>query len=100
MLGAPENRRLYPVGDQEQQPLIIAHRGGANEYPENSIESFDAMRAAGFTHIETDAHATSDGVAVFAHDPQLDRTTDATGNIADYTWSELSKVKDAAPARR
>lgn len=96
MLGAPENRRLYPVGDQEQQPLIIAHRGGANEYPENSIESFDAMRAAGFTHIETDAHATSDGVAVFAHDPQLDRTTDATGNIADYTWSELSKVKDAS----
>ncbi|MGO1714145.1 MAG: glycerophosphodiester phosphodiesterase family protein [Ancrocorticia populi] len=80
-------------------PLVIAHRGGANEYPENSIASFQAMQGAGFTHIETDAHATSDGVAVFAHDPELDRTTDATGNIADYTWNQLAKVRDASGNR-
>lgn len=90
---ASQRYRLYPVGGN---PLVIAHRGGANEYPENSIASFQAMRKAGFTHIETDAHATSDGVAVFAHDPELDRTTDATGEVSSYTWAELSKVRDAS----
>ncbi|MGO1590397.1 MAG: glycerophosphodiester phosphodiesterase [Ancrocorticia sp.] len=88
--------RLYPIGEK---PLVIAHRGGANEYPENSIASFEAMRKAGFTFIETDAHATADGVAVLAHDPKLDRTTDATGRVSDYTWAELATVRDGSGNR-
>ena len=53
--------RLYPYGEA---PLVMAHRGGGNEQPENSIVAFEAMRAQGFTYMETDAHVTSDGVAL------------------------------------
>lgn len=87
--------RLYECGGE---PLVIAHRGG-NEQPENSIAAFKAMRDSGFSYIETDARATSDGVAVICHDPFLDRTTDGTGSISSYTWRELSKVRDLSGNR-
>ncbi len=80
-------------------PLILAHRGGAGECPENSRVAFKAALAAGFRHIETDVRATKDGVAVIFHDATLDRTTDGTGPIAEYTWRELSKVRDVSGGR-
>ena len=88
--------RLYPYGDA---PLVMAHRGGGNEHPENSLVAFEAMRAQGFTYMETDAHVTSDGVAVISHDPILDRITDGVGFISHHTWREISKFHDASGNR-
>ena len=81
--------RLYSVGE----PVILAHRGGAVDYAENSPEAFAAMRDLGFRYIETDARATSDGVAVLCHDETLDRTTDSKGPISARTWRELQQVR-------
>lgn len=81
--------RLYSVGE----PVILAHRGGAVDYAENSPEAFAAMRDLGFRYIETDARATSDGVAVLCHDETLDRTTDSKGPISGRTWRELQQVR-------
>ena len=47
----------------------------------------------GANGIETDVQATKDGVLVLFHDDTLERVTDSTGKIADYTWEELQKVK-------
>ncbi|WP_240611244.1 MULTISPECIES: glycerophosphodiester phosphodiesterase family protein [unclassified Actinobaculum] len=80
-------------------PLILAHRGGANEHPENSAQAFEAARAAGFRHIETDAHVTRDDVAVLCHDPELDRTAGGSGEISAYRWNELSRLRDASGGR-
>lgn len=80
---------VYSIGD----PIIIAHRGGASEHPENTPAAFAANKRDGFTFIETDAHVTRDGIAVLSHDPTLDRTTDSRGRVIDYTWRELSRVK-------
>ena len=88
--------RLYPYGEA---PLVMAHRGGGNEQPENSIIAFEAMRDAGFTCMETDAHVTSDGVAVISHDPILDRITDGSGLISNHTWGEVMKLRDESGNR-
>lgn len=83
--------RLWKIGEM---PVVLAHRGGGNEVPENSIEAFHTMRDSGFRYIETDCHATSDGAVVVFHDPILDRVTEATGKISDWTWNDLQEVKD------
>ena len=70
-------------------PVAIAHRGGAEDAPENTIEAFGAAVAMGYRFLETDAHVTRDGVVVAFHDPRLDRITDRTGAIASLPIAEV-----------
>ncbi|NKQ52165.1 glycerophosphodiester phosphodiesterase [Amycolatopsis sp. K13G38] len=60
---------------------------------ENSLSAFRRAVAEGFQYLETDVHATSDGVVVVHHDAALDRTTDAHGPIATQTWSAVRRAK-------
>ena len=70
-------------------PVAIAHRGGAEEAPENTIEAFGAAVALGYRYLETDAHVTRDGVVVAFHDSRLDDATDRTGAIAGLSIAEV-----------
>lgn len=70
-------------------PVAIAHRGGAEEAPQNTLEAFAAAVALGYRYLETDAHLTCDGVLVAFHDPRLDELTDRTGTITDLTVAEV-----------
>lgn len=83
---------MYPVTGVHG-PIILAHRGGGGEAPENSAEAFGALRALGVRHIETDAHISADGVVVVNHDETVDRTFDASGRISDFTWEELRLLR-------
>ncbi len=74
-------------------PLAIAHRGGAGVYPENTERAFRHAVNLGFTHLETDVHVTSDGVAVAFHDDALDRVTDREGVIAELPWAEVQRAR-------
>lgn len=80
---------LYPIG----APIVVAHRGGAGECPENTAEAFLTMVERGFCYLETDARATLDGVAVLSHDATLDRTVGVGGKVRGYTWRELARVR-------
>ena len=80
---------LYPIG----APIVLAHRGGAGECPENTAEAFLTMVERGFRYLETDARATLDGVAVLSHDATLDRTAGVGGKVRGYTWRELARVR-------
>lgn len=76
-------------------PRAFAHRGwhtGDLSGMENSLTAFRRAVAEGYRYIETDLHATSDGVAVVHHDPDLDRTTDASGTIRELTWPRVSSA--------
>ena len=72
----------------ERPPVAIAHRGGAEEAPENTVEAFAAAVALGYRYLETDAHATRDGEVVAFHDPRLD----GGGAIAELLLEEVQAV--------
>lgn len=72
---------------------MFAHRGLALEVPENTLLAFAKALAAGATYLETDVHASSDGVAVIAHDPDLQRIAGRPGLVEDFTFAELSKME-------
>ena len=77
-------------------PRAFAHRGwhvGELAGMENSLSAFRRAVAEGFRYIETDVHATSDGVVVVHHDDRLDRTTDGSGVVSALPWSAVSTVK-------
>ncbi|HJM00198.1 MAG TPA: glycerophosphodiester phosphodiesterase family protein, partial [Acidimicrobiales bacterium] len=73
-------------------PIPIAHRGGAGAWPENTMPAFQGAVDLGFQYVETDVHATSDGVLVAFHDSRLDRVTDQVGNISELLWSDVQKA--------
>ena len=76
---------------------IWAHRGCSQMYPENTLLSFKkASEIKGLTGIELDIQLTKDGQMVVIHDEQVDRTTNGSGYVKDYTLAELKKLKMAS----
>ncbi len=71
---------------------MFAHRGLAVEAPENTMLAFAKAIAVGATYIETDVHASSDGIAVIAHDPDLKRLAGREVRIDELTFAELRKI--------
>lgn len=79
--------------DEPSTVLAFAHRGGAFhpelEGLENTLAAFRHAVALGYEYLETDVHATRDGVLLAFHDRVLDRVTDGTGEIAALTYAEV-----------
>ena len=76
-----------------------AHRGFSGQYPENTMLAFRKALAAGCEGIEFDVHLTRDGKLVIVHDEAIDRTSDGTGLVRDYTYEELCRFNFAYPSR-
>jgi glycerophosphoryl diester phosphodiesterase len=76
-------------------PIPFAHRGGADTHPENTMAAFEAAVALGFRYLETDVHATADGILLAFHDDELDRVTDGAGVVARLPWAEVSRARVA-----
>jgi len=75
--------------------LVIAHQGGDDIFPGDTLYAYEHAAALGADVMEMDAHITKDGEIVLMHDEQVDRTTDGTGLIEDLNLAELKKL-DAA----
>lgn len=73
-------------------PRILAHRGLAQEGPENTLLAFAKALAVGVNHLETDVHESSDGVAMVSHDDTLQRVADRKVRVNQLTAAELRKV--------
>ncbi len=83
---------MHPFLDHPR-PIAIAHRGGAQEVEENTMAAFAHAVGLGYSHVETDVHATADGVAVIHHDDTLERMTGDPRPIAALDWAELSRLR-------
>jgi glycerophosphoryl diester phosphodiesterase len=85
-------KAILPVLDGPR-PFVLAHRGFDLDGLENSMRAFEAAVRLGVTFLETDVHATADGVLVAFHDSRLDRLTDGHGQVADLPWREVSRAR-------
>ncbi len=72
-------------------PLVVAHRGLLLHAPENTLANFRACLELrlGF---EFDVEKTKDGHLVCIHDGTVDRTTDATGKVSEWTLEEIRRL--------
>lgn len=56
------------------------------------MEAFEEAVGLGYSHLETDLHVTKDGVVVCIHDRTVDRTTNGSGPVSDFTFGELEDL--------
>lgn len=73
------------------RPMLIAHRGGALESPENTMAAFRHAIEVGMRFVELAVQMTRDAELVVIHDETLDRTTTGAGAVRDYTLEELRR---------
>ncbi|MBU2947363.1 sulfatase-like hydrolase/transferase [Zobellia uliginosa] len=80
--------------NSEKQPMVSAHRGGPRAgFPENCISTFENTLLYTQALLEIDPRFTKDGQIILMHDATLDRTTNGSGKVSDYTLSELKKLR-------
>lgn len=73
-------------------PQLIAHRGYASRYPENTLPAIDSALRAGARYVEIDIQLSSDHVPMVFHDVDLVRTTGHAGRITELTSAQLSAI--------
>jgi len=74
------------------RPLIIAHRGVKAYAPENTMASFQLAVESKADGVEFDIKLTKDGEIIIIHDLTVDRTTNGTGRVKDFSLAEIQKL--------
>ncbi len=78
---------------ENNEIMVIAHRGDWRNAPENSLQSIKNCIEMGVDMVEIDIHETKDGALVLMHDVTIDRTTNASGYVKDWTLDSLRTLK-------
>jgi glycerophosphoryl diester phosphodiesterase len=79
----------------ERRVLNIAHQGGEDEFPSNTLYAFKKAIRAGSDMLELDVGVTKDDHVVVIHDTSVDRTTNGSGLISDLTLREIEQLDGA-----
>jgi len=80
------------TGDQETIPQLLAHRGYARRFPENTLEALQAAVMSGARHVEFDIQLSRDGVPHLLHDEDFVRTGNSPQRIFDLTSEEIAQL--------
>ena len=83
---------------KENSIIIAGHRGICAEYPENTMLSYRKAIEFGVDQLEIDLNLTKDGHIVLIHDCTVDRTTEKSGRVRDYTLEEI-RMMDAGSSK-
>jgi glycerophosphoryl diester phosphodiesterase len=78
---------------------LVAHRGNAREFPENTLPAFRSALELGVRFLELDVHLCADGTPVVIHDHLLARTTGLPGSIFELTSAQAARIEAAETAR-
>ncbi len=77
---------------EQHKLLVIGHRGAMGHETENTIASIEKALELKVDMIEIDVFKIASGELVVFHDDTVERLTNGTGNIEDYSWEELQKL--------
>jgi glycerophosphoryl diester phosphodiesterase len=80
----------------ERRQMNIAHQGGENEFPSNTMFAYKSALEIGADMLELDVNITKDGQNVVMHDTHLGRMCHAELNVNDFTLAELKERFDPA----
>src|SRR5687768_16875587 len=80
-------------------PTIVAHRGDAEHFPENTLPALESAWRRGIAHVELDVQLSADGVPFVIHDASLERTTRCAGDVRFMMSGQLDGVDAGEPAR-
>lgn len=94
--GATLLRRSVPLRHPGELGTIIAHRGDSSSAPENTLPAFAGTTDGRADFVEIDIRLSRDGVPMVIHDKTVDRTTDGTGAVAEFTAAELGGLDAGA----
>jgi glycerophosphoryl diester phosphodiesterase len=78
---------------------LVAHRGNAHEFPENTLPAFQSALDLGVRFLELDVQLARDGTPVVIHDHLLRRTTGLPGSVFEFDAAGLAAIEPAEPAR-
>src|SRR5687768_2630707 len=87
------NRLLSPLPD------LIAQRGNADEYPENTLPALRSALELGARHVAFDVQLTADRQPVLLNDSNLKRMAGVERNALEMTWQQLADVTVSEPER-
>ena len=73
-------------------PAIVAHRGNAAEFPENTLAALGSAVDLGLRHVEFDVQVTADHVPVVIHDADLQRVGARPDSVHSLTWPQLAEM--------
>ena len=71
-------------------PKLIGHRGVKNLKPENTLESITKAFELGLECVEIDVKVSKDNIPLLLHDDTLDRTTNGSGLVCNYTFDQIN----------
>ena len=72
--------------------IPFAHRGGTSSAPENTLRAFADAYGIGFRFMETDVHASTDGILFAFHDDDLERTCGVPGSISAMPSDQVRRI--------
>ena len=75
--------------------LNIAHQGGEDEFPSNTLYAFHKAKDAGADMLELDVGVTKDNKVVVLHDTSVDRTTNGKGLVKNFTLKQIEELDNA-----
>ena len=101
--GAPGGRHGNEARNVRRErrglPRLIAHRGYARHYPENTLPAVEAALTAGARFVEVDIQLSADGIPVLMHDAELMRTTGHHGMVMALDFATLRNISAGEPRR-
>jgi glycerophosphoryl diester phosphodiesterase len=80
-------------------PDLVAHRGNAAEYPENTLPALRSALDLGARFVEFDVQLSVDRQPMLLHDSNLSRTAGVDRNALEMTAHELAEISVNEAAR-
>ncbi len=77
---------------EQENILVVAHRGLHKDHPENSMKSIQACIDNKIDIVEIDVRKSKDGELILIHDEVIDLVTDSTGRVDEMNYTEIKKL--------